>query len=429
MMLRTAQKYSNRSVLYLHLTRDGAKGIVWPTLKALNEKYGFKGNPNESDLTMTLPNGAVIALRGVDKRKEIEKRRGYGFALVVLDECQSIPEYVRNLVDEVIAPALADVPGRLIMIGTPSLLESGYWYECHHNLNPVWGHFSWTMWDNPHIPDPDQALSDELERRGITEDNVSIQREWMARWLRDAQSAVFAFEPAANCFGTLPEFRTGWNHVIAIDLGGGVQRDNDAIVVLSFNPESPCCWLTEEHVDDKQDVTAVAEKTAEVRDRLGAENVVAIVCDTGGIGAKVALEMRRRHRLEVVAANKADKWANIEMLNAACRHRRFFARPASRFATEAVKVEKDWDKSTPDRIVIKGHMPDVCDGVLYGYVEALHWLYVPEDPKPKLNTAEGQFAEQQTYEEQLEAQIEARKNPDAAWMQTGEPILDDGEWP
>lgn len=402
MMLRTARKHPRFTVLYLHLTRDGAKGIIWPTLKELNERFGFGGVPNETDLTMTMPNGAVIALRGVDKRKEIEKRRGYGFSLVVLDECQSIPDYVRALVDEVIGPALADVPGRLVMIGTPSLLASGYWHECHHNGNRdakgelVWAHYSWTMWDNPHMPDPDRSYAAECARRGVPPDDVSMLREWRGLWVRDTSSAVFTFDPARNTYrGGLPKELGGrpldptlWRYVVAVDLGGGVKRDNDAVTVFAFHQHARATWLLEEHVDATQDVTALALLVKGIVERLGRHNVVAVPVDTGGIGAKVAKEMRERHKLPTEAAKKADKWANIALLNAACNHGEFYAPEGSKFAAEAVKVEKDWDKSSPDRITIKGHMPDVCDSVLYGYVESYAWTSKAPPKTPEEERAE-----------------------------------------
>lgn len=397
MMLGAACRHPNRTVLYLHLTREGAKGIIWPTLKILNQGWRLHGKVNESALTITMPNGAVIALRGVDKRKEIEKFRGYGFALVVIDECQSIPEYVRKLVDDVIGPALADVPGRLVMIGTPSMLESGYWFECHHNRNAdgagqeVWGHHSWTMWENPFISDAEGAFLAECARRGVEPDDISMQREWKGRWIRDAASAVFAFDAARNTFrGELPVTLdpTLWKYVIAVDIGGGVERDNDAVVVLAFHPNHRATWLIEEHIDGTQDVTSLAEVVKGIRDRLGRRNVVAIVADTGGLGAKVTKEMTKRHRLAISAAKKQEKWSNIAVLNAACRRGEFLAPVKSAFATESVKVEKDWEKSTPDRIEIKGHMPDICDSVLYGYVASLAWNAKPAPPTEDEKRAE-----------------------------------------
>lgn len=395
-MLDAACSNPKRTVIYATLTKENARVIIWPRLKELNSLFDLRGKPSESNLTMEMPNGAVIMLVGIDNRKQIEKRRGFGIALFVLDECQSIPEYVRRLIDDVVAPALADVRGQLVMIGTPSMLTAGYWFECHHNRSPLWGHHAWTILDNPTIPDAQKTIDEECERRGVPITDASIQREWFARWVRDASSAVFTFDAEKNTYLTLPRELDAqlYRYVISIDLGGGVARDNDAIGAFAFHPHSRATWLIEEQLAPKDDVTAVSLKVAALNKQLGGfERVVAIVCDTGGIGAKVALEMSRRHKLSVEAANKKDKWANIEVLNAACNRREFFAKKDSAFALAAVKVEKDWEKSTPDKIEIKGHMPDVCDMTLYGYVECQAWLSkIPED-KPRPGSKE--WAEEQ----------------------------------
>jgi hypothetical protein len=424
MMLRAAMRNAGRSVLYLTITRDHGKGVIWGPLKQLNEQFALGGVPNESELTLTMPNGATIAIRGVDKRKEIEKRRGYGFALVVIDECQSIPEYVRELVDEVLGPALMDVPGRLVMIGTPALIVGGFWFECHHSAakdeagQGLWGHHYWTVHDNPHIVDPDAVIAAEAARRGVPITHASMQREYFGRWIRDESSAVFAFDPARNTYLELPKDLDPrlWAYVISIDIGGGVDRDKDAVIVLAFHPHRRATWLAEEHVSATLDVTDLAELVTGVRDRLG--NVVGIVADTGGIGAKVAKEMQRRYELEVRAAKKQDKWANIALLNTACRHAEFFAPAGSQFATECVKVEKDWAKSTPDRIAIKGHMPDVCDGVLYGYVESLAWISkAPPPPPPAPGTEAWGAAEAKRMEDEALEQWQEKKDAeeDAGW--------------
>jgi hypothetical protein len=410
-MLRAAKDHPRRSVLYVTLTSKMAEANIWPTLKELNLMFGLGGVPRESDLTMTMPNGAVISLVGVDKRKEIEKRRGQGFALVVIDECQSIPEYIRSLVDDVIAPALVDVPGRLMMIGTPSLLRSGYWFECHHNKSDVWGHHAWTLFENPTLPNPQASLAAELARRGVSVDDVTIQREWFGKWVRDLISAVFKFDPVKNTHRGLPRelVKELWSYIIAVDLGGGVERDNDAITVLAYHPHHVATWLIEEDVFPKADVTEVALRTKAIYDRLGPRRVSNIVVDTGGIGAKVSLEMASRHKLPTVAAKKQDKWTNIELLNAACRRGEFFAPVGSRFATESVKVEKDWTKSTPDKIVIKGHMPDVCDSTLYGYVESLSWISKPVDDEPPVGSEEWGKKQERLMRDRAAADVRATK--------------------
>lgn len=390
MLLAAALKYPGRVALYLNLSLVQARGVLWGPLLMLNERFRLGGVPNITDHALYFPNGASVVLMGVNDRPSIENKRGFGFSIVVIDESQSVPEYLKKLVDDVLTPALADVRGKLVMIGTPSLVPRGYWHDCFHGDPKVWGRYAWTLFENPFIKDPQQTIDEELARRKVTIDDAGIQREWFGRWIRDVSSAVFSFDLDRNTYRELPKDLdpAGWRYVVAIDIGGGVERDNDAITVFAFHRHRRATYLTEERVEPKQDVTTLALAVKAIVERLGRSRVVAIVADTGGIGAKVAVEMRARYRLAVTAAKKADKWANIELLNAACRHGEFYALAGSQFAQECVKVEKDWDKSTPDRIVVKGHMPDVVDSAIYGFVESRAWTAKAPPKTPEEQRAE-----------------------------------------
>jgi hypothetical protein len=69
--------------------------------------------PNETDLTVELPSGGTISLRGADNYDSL---RGDGLDFLVLDEYASMaPEAWA----EVLRPALADKQGRALFIGTP----------------------------------------------------------------------------------------------------------------------------------------------------------------------------------------------------------------------------------------------------------------------------------------------------------------------
>jgi hypothetical protein len=65
------------------------------------------------------------------------------------------------------------------------------------------------------------------------------------------------------------------------------------------------------------------------------------------------------------------------------RTKRFSAKRDSSFAEDAARVKWDYEKSTPDRMVVSDHFhSDITDAVLYAFREALHWLSEPEIFKP-----------------------------------------------
>jgi hypothetical protein len=55
------------SCLYIALTKDSAREIMWrDVLKRINTRLRVGAKPNETRLTMTLPNGSTIKLLGMD---------------------------------------------------------------------------------------------------------------------------------------------------------------------------------------------------------------------------------------------------------------------------------------------------------------------------------------------------------------------------
>jgi hypothetical protein len=99
---------------YLCPTYTQAKDIAWNYLKHYTApllEHG--GTKNEAELSVTLPNGAIIRLYGAES---YDRMRGLYFNGVALDEAQDIPPVALT---QVILPALADKQGWLDAAGTP----------------------------------------------------------------------------------------------------------------------------------------------------------------------------------------------------------------------------------------------------------------------------------------------------------------------
>lgn len=97
---------------YVAPYRKQAKDIAWDYFKR------FTGSIpgvtyNETELTVTFPNGARITLYGADNAEAL---RGLYFDYVVMDEVADMKPYVWG---EIVRPALADRRGRCLFIGTP----------------------------------------------------------------------------------------------------------------------------------------------------------------------------------------------------------------------------------------------------------------------------------------------------------------------
>ena len=379
--------------LYFTLTRGNAKRIIWPTLLEYNRRFRLGYEPNESELVLRKHGRGAIYLSGADNRSEVEKWRGMGWGKVRGDEAQSFPSWLREAVNDVLLPALMDHDGDLGLIGTPSPVPSGFFYEC--TKSPKWSHHAWTVFQNPHIKDARGYLDQVLKLRGVEESDPSIQREFYGKWLYDPNALVFRWDAARNAYNEAPSGE--WETVIGVDLGFD---DADAIAVLGFAKARAEAHLREESVLPKQTITQLAERLAALIEKY---HPLAIVMDTGGLGKKIAEEIRKRFALPIKAAEKQHKMAHIELLNDAMRSGRFFAPASSRFAQDCMLVEWDRERSTNDKLVISDrYHSDICDAVLYAFRESLHWLHVPEKQAPALYTPEWYAAEEAKMEEEAE---------------------------
>lgn len=375
-LLDTAIRCRGVTCLYITLTRTNAERIVWAKLLDINKRYDLGGEPNISKLSLTFNNGSVIYLSGCADKSELDKFRGLALKLVYIDEVQSFKSFIKDLVDEVLGPALADYAGKLKFIGTPAPLQSGFFWEIINNK--AYSHHHWTFWDNPFIAEKagiphDQILQRELQRRGVSLMHPSVRREWYGEWTVDTDSLVFQYNRDRNHYDLHPDLT---DYVIGIDFG---TDDADAIAVIGWNKHKRECYLVEEFVKNGLSVSEIVAECDKLVKRF---NPLKVVADTGANGKKIALEISKRTGVAVYAAEKQRKIEHITWLNDALRTNLFFARSDSRFAQDCSVVEWDYDKSTSDKLVIKDDPhSDICDAVLYGYVEALHWLSEPAPVK------------------------------------------------
>lgn len=386
--------------LYITLSRKNAKRIVWPELLKLNREFQLGGKPNETDLSIRYPNGSMVYCSGAKDKSEIENFRGLPLKKVYVDECQSFRAHIADLIDDVLSKALFDYAGTLCLIGTPGLVPAGYFYDC--TQSDAWSHHAWTMFDNPHLPiksgkSIQEMIDADCKRMGVDISHPKIQRECFGKWAVDRDSLIFRYNAEINDFKELPNVE--WQTVMGVDLG---HDDADAIAVLGWHKHLKELYLIEEFTARKQGITELSDQ---IEERVKKYEPLKIKMDTGALGKKIAEEMRRRRGIPIEAAEKARKMEFIELLNDSMRTGQFRARQKGLFAQDCFLVEKDRDKSGPEKIVISDkYHSDICDAVLYAYREALHWL---ETPAPKvIQTGSDEWKREQ--ERQMEREAESR---------------------
>lgn len=403
-LVNCAINNSNVVCLYITLSRSNAEKIVWPEIKKLNREYKLNGEENISKLSISFPNGSIIYLSGAKDPSEISKFRGLAIKLCYIDECQSFRDYIRELIDDVLAPALMDHAGTLCLIGTPGPVPTGYFHHCS-NISQSWSKHGWTFFDNPFLiakskMTHQQMLDRELKRRGVQVTDPSVQREFFGKWVLDSNALLLKYTEEKNHYETLPTAQ--YTYILGVDIG---IKDSDALAILAWSEKSPDIYLVEEVVTGDQDITSLMNQIELLRKKY---NIAKIVIDSGGLGKKIAEELIRRHKIPLQAADKVRKMENIALLNDYLRTGRFKAKSTSRFAQDSYLVEIDRDKTTPERIVVSNrYHSDIIDAVLYAFKESYAYTFQPAKPQHKWGTPE--WARDES-ERMFEAELEGLKS-------------------
>lgn len=401
---RTLETHPGAVCIYLALTRESAKNIMWPVLQELNEKHNLGYTFIDSKLEMKHPtNKAKLNLYGADMKNFIKRLKGQKSPGIAIDEAQDFGVHLQDLVDNILTPMLVDYEDSWLAItGTPGPVPQGYFFDITEGRKYGFSYHSWTLFENIYLHDPKGFLDDLKKKREWDDNHPTLQREWLNQWVLDVQSLWIQYNSGTADYKELPaSLPTGWIYLLGIDLG---YKDADALAVLGWHESSPDTYLIEELVTKGQDITGLVEQITMLDTKY---HFSKMVIDQGGLGLKAAEEIRRRHHIPVIGAEKQQKQQTVAFLNDSLRLGRFRAKQDSRFAKDSYLIQIDWDKSTPDRIVIKKQPhSDIIDAVIYAFKESPAFTYQKPITKPKKFTKEYYDKVAEQLEEQAEEYFE-----------------------
>jgi len=385
--------YPENISVYITLSRKNARRLIWAELKRFNRYFNLNIEFNNVELEATLPNNSQIWLTGAKDSAEIEKLRGHKFRLAVLDECASFGAYITDLIEDILEPTMLDLDGSMCMIGTPNAACAGKFFEITTDLNQGWSIHKWTVLQNPHIPHAKAWLQERMRVKGWDEEHPTYLREWCGRWVRSIDSLVYRYTEGLNDYVVLPDGED-WEHVLGIDLGF---EDATAFQVASFSRDLPNVYFGESIKKQHMIPTEIGEAVQVLDKRY---NFTSIVCDTGGLGKSIAMELRQRFGIAIKPAEKTAKFTNIELLNGDLRAGRVKALIHSQLIDEWKLLQWDEDRKKEDER-FANHL---ADAALYAYRECKHYLYepaldIPTGPAEEARQIERQLAEKMQHEE------------------------------
>lgn len=346
----------NAEWVVVGLTRPSIKSIYWGPLKQLNQQFELGISFHNQELTATLPNGSRIRFVGADNIGEIEKLRGGRYNGVIIDECKSFPAFLfRELVHDIIEPALMAKNGQLYVIGTPGEDLAGPFFEatadepivyCDETGKPirqsyrrygttcelpfVWSTHKWTMEDNTTVFTRgdgstytmwDQAL--DIKARNQWPDNhPTWLREFKGRWVAADTKKVFRYVPHRHDYRPMsdtkwgiPEAKGGYKTVIGVDFG---TRDGTAMVVWAWSPYAKDLWelhseVRTRAVGERMTVSEIAEWYRDLERDFGPFE--GWPADPAGLATMVMDTLADEHGVFLEPAEKKEKLDHIELFN------------------------------------------------------------------------------------------------------------------
>lgn len=440
-LLRAMYKHPGSSCLFLGLTRQTAKRVVWKdTLRILNRDHKLGGKWNKSELSFTLPNGSVLYILGVDADdSEREKLLGQKYAEVAIDESASYSIDLHDLVYSVLKPAVADYRGTIGLYGTPGNLKTGIFFDLTNGQNPSkpgrwvgqtlrdgvtysgWSGHCWSTFQNPYMAEKWQQEIDELKRDNpLIEKTPTFQQNYLGLWVIDESKLVYRYMPVRNDFsGTLPTYHKGeWHFVLAIDLGW---EDPCSFTVLAYHDFDRTLYglksYKPKNADGSQrflDLTATKEEADSLKRLWPIETTV-----IDGANKQAVEEMNNRMGLEAIPAEKKDKFEFIDIMNDEFIQERIKLGPGcedlkAEYASLVVDEKKLMKRKREEHPACSNHC---TDGALYGWRHTWQFLSAALPAKPmKVNSPEWHAAQEVTQSKELEEmhEVEFQRNAEEA---------------
>ena len=402
----SAQRHGGKHLI-VGLTRESVRGAFWAdVLKAIDAKHSLGWRFNETRLEAFAPSGGSIRLLGMDSNdSERRKALGQKYRKVAIDEAQDFRTDLEQLVYSAIKPAVADYRGSISLTGTPANLIRGFFFDATHGKHPGWSRHQWTTFDNPHMAKQWQAEIDDLKRANPRVVEVPwFRQNYLGEWVVEDDQRVYRYVAGRNDYETLPTYKKGsWHYVLGCDLG---YNDPTAWVVCAWHDHDPALYLVESFKESGLDVTAVAQRTRELRKRYDFE---AMVIDNAN--KQAVEEMRRRHDLPWRAADKTGKADFIEIMNGE------FILGNIRLSTKSAALAREyagliWDDRAETRQEHPATPNHCADAALYAW----RYCYAFLSEKPAALPAPGSAAYEDGMEqddEEREAELRREREEDA----------------
>ena len=388
--------------VYIARTREAAKRILWNMLKQADKQYRLGIKFNNATLIARFPNGSEIIFTGANDSSDVDKLRGAAFSLAVLDEAAFFNINVKELVRDVLSPALLDSDGTLAMISTPSEVCAGFFFDITQLEKYGYSTHEWSIKNNPYMTQAVAAIDRDVRAGILNPTEPSYKREYEGLWVKDDRSIVYKYSDV-NLYDELPE-NCFWEYIMGIDLG---YHDPTAFIIAAFSDDHEELFIVEQF---KKKNMLTSDVEALIREYQTHFNFSKIVIDTGGGASRMVLEtFKERTALPIEPAKKSgDKVGLITMMNADLARGLIKVKENSELTDEWDKLQYNIAGTHEDKR-FDNHLSDAA---LYAWMESRHFLYEEKVKAPKFGTPEYYKKMEDDMEERLLRQQDEEEGHD-----------------
>lgn len=407
--------------LFIGLTRDSAKRIIWKDILAkINWDFNLGMDPNQTDLTMTLPNWSVIKVTGIDAdEKEMRKLLGAKYRLVCIDEASMYSVDIHNLVYGILRPAMVDPNshgqrGTICLMGTASDFPRGLFYNVTTKSEPGWSLHEWSAHENPYVAKMWKEELEEIKKdRPLYMETPQFKQFYLNQWVIDEEKLVYRFSPQRNLAKELPLFpHDGWTYTLGIDLGW---EDDNAFVLSGYHYNDPTktLYIIDSRSKKKMTFDEVSQKVFEYQNNKQFSPHKIIIDGANKQGVE---SMRDRSNIPFEYAEKHDKNTFIELFNSDLIQGKvkILDVPQNRPLWEELCALVWMTEGEKIKIPKKEHpnLPNHrCDALLYNWRCGYH--YQSEAAKPKVVVGSRSWYENQAEDiwEKERERLQAEETP------------------
>ena len=358
--------------LYLGLTRDSARKIMWKdVMRQIDRRFKLGCKPNESLLSYTLPNESEIYLAGADKDMgEMEKYLGGKLKKVIVDEAGSFKIDLEKLIYENLEPALADYGGSTSLVGTPTALTKSFFYKVTTGNELGWSNHSWNTFDNPYMLENwKKQVNRLIETNPRVVDTPWYKRMYLGEWVTDLDDLVYKYDATKNRISSLPSGQ--YSYVLGVDLGFD---DDSAFVVCAYSDIDRNLYIIDAYKKAEMIISDVAER---IRYYHAKYPIFKTIIDNA---AKQSVEeLKQRFTLDLTAAEKSGKAEFIEIMNSE------FIQGTIKLTDQSAEVLEDeyenliWDEKASKRQEHPNCANHAADAALYAWRHTYSYMARPVD--------------------------------------------------